>query len=218
MTQRIDSLGKRATAVLASAGRRASERGDMAAAVNLLSRAAAVLRQEGPERVELLFQLAFALLETGDFAALQSVVAETTKIVVASGDIGLEAHALLVALRVRMGTNPEGWAAQAQTEATRAISVFEAVGDGAEIVAEGWSLLGLVGVMNAQFGPAEEAWERAAAYAARAGVQRDGCESLAWIPLLMWAGPTPVEQGLRRCAELLERSGGDGERRRRRAR
>ena len=107
-----------------------------------------------------------------------------------------------------MGTNPEGWAAEAETEATRAISVFEDLGDERGL-AEGWSLLGLVGVMNAQFGPAEEALERAAAYAARAGVRRDELENLAWIPLLMWAGPTPVEQGLRRCAELLERSGGD---------
>ena len=63
--------------------------------------------------------------------------------------------------------------------------------------------------MNAQFGPAEEAWERAATYAARAGVRRDELEILAWIPLVMWAGPTPVAQGLRRCVELLERSGGD---------
>ena len=63
--------------------------------------------------------------------------------------------------------------------------------------------------MSAQFGHAEEAWERAAAYAARAGVRRDELESLAWIPLVMWAGPTPVEQGLRRCLELLARSGGD---------
>jgi len=63
--------------------------------------------------------------------------------------------------------------------------------------------------MNGQFGPAEEAWERAAAHAAEAGVRRDELESLAWIPLVMWAGPTPVEQGLRRCRELVERSGGD---------
>ena len=107
-----------------------------------------------------------------------------------------------------MGTNPEGWAAEAETEATRAIAVFEELGDERGL-AEGWSLLGLVGVMSAQFGPAEEAWERAAAYAARAGVRRDELENLAWIPLVMWAGPTPVEQGLRRCVELLERSGGD---------
>ena len=97
------------------------------------------------ERVELLLQLAFALLETGDFATLQDVVAETTKTAAASGDVGLEAHALLLALRVRMGTNPEGWAEEAETEATRAISVFEELGD-VRGLAEGWSLLGLVGM------------------------------------------------------------------------
>ncbi|MDP9256421.1 MAG: hypothetical protein M3Q31_07700, partial [Actinomycetota bacterium] len=56
---------------------------------------------------------------------------------------------------------------------------------------------------------AEAALERAAAHASRAGVRRDELESLAWIPLVMWAGPTPVKQGLQRCLELLERSGGD---------
>ena len=75
-------------------------------------------------------------------------------------------------------------------------------------LAEGWSLLGLVGVMNAQLAPPRRPGA-SRGYAARAGVRRDELESLAWIPLLMWAGPTPVEQGLRRCAELLERSGGD---------
>jgi class 3 adenylate cyclase len=207
-TQRIDALGKRAAAILAAAGRRAYASGDMPAAVNLLSRATLLLDEEQRERVELSHQLAFALLETGDFATLHDVVAGTTKAVAASGDVGLEAHALILAQRVSMDTNPEGWAAEAETEATRAISVFEGLGD-EHGLAEGWSLLGLVRVMNAQFGPAEEAWERAAAYAARAGVRRDELESLAWIPLVMWAGPTPVEQGLRRCFELLERSGGD---------
>ena len=109
---------------------------------------------------------------------------------------------------IRLGTNPEGWAAEAEAEATRAIAVFDGLGEERGL-AEGWSLLGLVRVMNAQFGPAEEAWEQAAAHAAEAGVRRDELESLAWVPLLMWAGPTPVEQGLRRCLELLERSGGD---------
>jgi hypothetical protein len=207
-TPHIVSLGKRAAAALASTGRRAYARGDMPAAVNLLSRATPLLDEEQRERIELLLQLAFALLETGDFAKLQAVVAGTAETVAASGDVGLEAHAQLLAQRVRMGTSPEGWAAEAETEATRAISVFEGLGDERGL-ADGWSLLGLVGVMNAQFGAAEAALERAAAYAARAGVRRDELESLAWIPLVMWAGPTPVEQGLQRCLELLERSGGD---------
>ena len=119
-----------------------------------------------------------------------------------------------------MGTHPEGWAAEAETEATRAIAVFEELGDERGL-AEGWSLLGLVGVMSAQFGPAEEAWERAATYASRAGVRRDELESLAWIPLVMWAGPTPVDAGaaaVRRAARAergrqegdLERADGAG--------
>ena len=207
-TRRVDSLAARAAVVLATTGGRAYASGDMPAAVNLLSRATSLLGDEQRDRVELLLQLAFALLETGDFATLQAVVAKTTTAAVASGDVGLQAHAWLLALRVRMGTHPEGWAEEAATEATRAIAVFEELGDERGL-AESWSLLGLVGVMSAHFGHAEEAWERAAAYASRAGVRRDELENLAWIPLVLWAGPTPVEQGRRRCVELLERSGGD---------
>ncbi|MDP9256390.1 MAG: AAA family ATPase, partial [Actinomycetota bacterium] len=144
-TPHIVSLGQRAAVALASTGRRAYARGDMPAAANLLSRATPLLDEEQRERIELLLQLAFALLETGDFAKLQNVVAVTAETVAASGDVGLEAHAQLLALRVRMFTSPEGWAADAETEATRAISVFEGIGDERGL-ADGWSLLGLVGV------------------------------------------------------------------------
>ena len=34
-------------------------------------------------------------------------------------------------------------------------------------------------------------------------------ESLSWVPLTLWAGPTPPRRGSRRCRELLERAGGD---------
>jgi predicted ATPase len=173
--ERIASLGRRAARVLAAAGRRAFASGDMPAAVSLMSRASLLIPKEDRERIELLLQLAFALLETGDFARLEDLLPEITTATRASRDSGLKAHALMLALRVRMGTNPEGWAAEAQNEATRAISTFEELGDERGL-ARAWALLGLVHVMNASFGPAEEAWEQAAAWAHRAGDRRDELE------------------------------------------
>jgi ATP/maltotriose-dependent transcriptional regulator MalT len=76
-------------------------------------------------------------------------------------------------------------------------------------MAKAWSLLALVHLMNARFGPGEEAWGEAAAHARKAGDRRDELESLAWVPLFIWAGPPPSEDGLRRCREVLERARGD---------
>jgi hypothetical protein len=153
-------------------------------------------------------QLAFALMETGDFTRLQAVVAEMSEAATASADAGLQANALILGLWIRLFTNPEGWAEVAQSEATRAIATFQEVGDERGL-ARGWSLLGLVHSMRAQFGQAEQAWEEATAHAHLAGEDRDELESLSWVPLTVWAGPTPAEQGLQRCREVLERAAGD---------
>jgi len=93
-------------------------------------------------------------------------------------------------------------------EATRAIAVFEELDD-ARGLARGWSLLAIVHLFKAQFHSSELAWENAAACAHRAGDNRDELESLSWVPLVVWAGPTPAEQGIARCQELLERVQGD---------
>jgi tetratricopeptide (TPR) repeat protein len=207
-SERTEALGRRAAAILASAGRRAFDRGDMPAAVKLLSRGASLLPAKGRERAELLAQLAFALFETGEFERLQAVVDETTETATACGAPDLEAYALIVGLWIRLSWNPEGWVEAAQTQATRAISTFTAVGDERGL-AKGWALLGLVHIERAQFASAEDAWEQAAAHAHRAGDRRDELESLSWVPLAVWAGPTPADAALRRCEAVLERAGGD---------
>jgi predicted ATPase/class 3 adenylate cyclase len=204
-TERIQALGRRAALLLASAGRRALARGDMPAAVSLLSRAGSLLPDEDRERLELLPQLALALLETGDLARLQTVVAEVSDRAASSGDLGLQAHALTLELWMRNFTNPEGWAEEAEKEAMRAIAVFESLGDERGL-SKAWALLGQVHLFKTRFGPGEEAWENAASHAHRAGDHRDEMESLSWLALCIWAGPTPAERGLRRCKELLERA------------
>jgi class 3 adenylate cyclase/tetratricopeptide (TPR) repeat protein len=206
--QRTKFLAQRAVVQLASAGRRAFARGDMSAAVNLLSRATSLPPERDPKRLELLPQLAFALLETGDLTRLQAVVAETSDVARASGDLGLEARALILRLWIRPLTNPEGWAEEAEKEAALAIDAFKEVGDERGL-AKGWSLLGLVHLMKAQFRSAEVAWEKSAAHAHRAGDHRDELENLSWVPFTVWAGPTHAEQGLRRCQEVMKRVEGD---------
>jgi class 3 adenylate cyclase/tetratricopeptide (TPR) repeat protein len=207
-TPRVDALGRRAAGRLGSAARRAFARGDMPAAVNLFSRATQLLPDDDAERHELLPQFALALLETGDFDRLQAVAAETSATATASHDPGLRAHALLLGLWVGLFTSPEGWADGAEKEATRAIAIFDELGDERGL-AKGWSLLGLVHLTKTQFALAEDAWEKAAAHARRSGDRRDELESLSWVPICAWAGPAPAEAALARCQEVLERAQGD---------
>jgi len=66
------TIGDRAATKLAATGRRAFERGDMAAAANLLERATALLEPLDPRRLALFPELGEALLQIGDFAHAES--------------------------------------------------------------------------------------------------------------------------------------------------
>src|SRR5439155_519417 len=105
---------------------------------------------------------------------------------------GLQAHAAILDLWIRLFTQPEGWADEAHREATRAISTFDAQGNERGL-AKGWSLLGLFHMMKGRFATAGEAWGNAAAHAAAAGdpgaAERDlrwGVDTLRGIGELSW--------------------------------
>ncbi len=74
--ERVKSLARRAGVPLASAGQRAFARGDMPAAVNMLSRAISLGPRDDPGRLGLLPELAFALLETGDLGRTRDAIAQ----------------------------------------------------------------------------------------------------------------------------------------------
>jgi tetratricopeptide (TPR) repeat protein len=205
---RSAALAQKASATLAEAGGRAFARGDMPAAVSLLTRARALLRPASAVHAELSLQLAFALLEVGDFKRLDGVLDEASRAAASRGDTGLRTHVTILRLWERLSTDPEGWADVARAEAEQAIAAFAAAGDDRGL-ARGWSLLGLVHNMNAHLGPAEEAWLQAAEHARLAGEHREELESLSWVPLMVMAGPTHVDQGLPRCLALLDSARGD---------
>ncbi|HUG46980.1 MAG TPA: AAA family ATPase [Candidatus Limnocylindria bacterium] len=204
---RTEELAQRAFEPLGRAGQRAFARGDMPAAARLLSRATGLLPAGNQERGRLLPQLAFALMETGDFERLQAVVGEASAAAEA-GDRAMQAHATILQLWIRLFTDPVGWADAAQKEATRTVAAFEELGDERGL-ARASSLLGLVNMMKGNFAEAERAWEQASSHARHAGDQRDEMESMSWVPLTVWAGPTPTDEGLLRTEELLRRSDGD---------
>jgi tetratricopeptide (TPR) repeat protein len=204
---RSAELAERAFAQLSSAGRRAHARGDMPAAVNLLDRAARLLDRGRAERTALLPMLAFALMETGAFGPMQEAVAEIEESARA-GDDGMRAGATVLRLWMRLFTDPVGWADVAEVEASRAMQAFTELRDDRGLAMTS-SLLGLVSLMRGRFADASARWTEASERARRADDQRDELEALAWVPLMIAAGPTPSEQALRRCTELLRRADGD---------
>jgi class 3 adenylate cyclase/tetratricopeptide (TPR) repeat protein len=207
-SEQTAGLGERAAERLASAGERAFARGDMPAAVNLLTRSTALLPAHHARRLELLPEVAFALMETADFDRLFAVAQEMDESAAETGDVGLQAHAIVIGLWIRLFTNPEGWAAEARKEARRAIATFGELADERGL-ARAWSLLGLVGMLVSHLASAEEAWSRAVEHAQRAGNRREAFEGLAWVAVAVWAGPVPSEEGIRRCQAVFHRAQGD---------
>ncbi len=204
---RATELADRAFARLSVAGLRAYARGDMPAAVNLLDRSRRLLDEGRPERAAVLPRLAFALMETGALALLQDVVVEL-EAAAGDGDEALRARATVLRLYMRLFTDPVGWADVAEPEAERAVRAFTGLRDERGL-AMASSLLGLVTMMQGRFGAAEDRWTEATRQSHRAGDHREELDALSWVPLVVWAGPTPSAEGLGRCREVLLQGEGD---------
>ena len=102
---RSAELANRAFAQLSVAGLRAYARGDMPAAVNLLDRAVRLLDRGRAERTAVLPRLAFALMETGAFGALEDIVAEI-EAAAGAGDDGMRARATVLRLWIETAHRP----------------------------------------------------------------------------------------------------------------
>ena len=205
---RGEGLARRAGTRLAAAGGRAFQRGDMAASVNLLDRAAALHPLEDPARLELMSDLAFALFEIGELErasdVLAVVVEEGTKI----GDRRLVARAAVKRSHVEMYRHPEHVdSMRLLQEASRAKAVLLAFHDDAG--------LGRASLLESEVrwtlgtgALAAKAAERAARYARRAGSRREEAWSHGDYGYYAVFGPAPVAVATRRLEGWLSEAGG----------
>ncbi len=196
--ERTRTLGARASDRLTVAGRRALAGGDMAAAVNLLERAAALRGAGTPERLALLPDLGVALADTGDLARADLILDEALSGADAIGDRGLAGHATVVRLLLMESTDPKERTEAALRELERVIPVFEALGDDLGL-ARAWRLTADVRWTQARYADVDEALERAIAHARRAGAPWVEGESLGLQMGTAVLGPTPVPQAVARC-------------------
>jgi tetratricopeptide (TPR) repeat protein len=195
------ALARRAATRLGAAGRRAYERGDLQAAVGLLSRASALLEPGAAGRVELLADLGEALRETGDFERAEAVLDEVIQGASEAGDRVLEARALVIRLRLRLLTDPEV-TEEVVREAEPLVKTFEEAGDD-RLLAKVWELLAWAPWFRCRAASTVEALERAIEHARRAGDARSEAQSLNLSVGAAFFGPMPVPEAIRVCEEIL---------------
>ncbi len=201
-------LAVRAGENLAAAGGRARTRGDGAGAANLLRRAAALYRENGQAPPETLIALGSVLIETGDLHGGDAAFAEATSAASGTGDARLATWAGIERAYLRLQVDPAYSPDELLQAAESAIEVFERLGDDAGVAAA------MIRVAAAHWdrcrmATTEEVLERALAPASNAGDRRQMLEILELLGRVLVIGPRPVEEGVRRCRDILELARGE---------
>ena len=200
-TDEADRLAQDAGKRLGQVGTRALARGDMPAAIGLLSRAAAVLPMNDPGRVDLLPELGTALIDAGELARAEAVLEEAIDRAQASGNQLIRWRATVSSLGLKL------WTRRAEIDevlplAEAAAAACEQLGDQLGL-ARAWHVIGLARVVGT--GQAsDEAFQRAIAHAKRADAPREESAAQMWLLISAWFGPTPAAEGIRRCREILQ--------------
>ena len=204
-------LARRAGTFLGRAARRASARGDVSGSVNLLTRATGLMSREDPERIRLLPILAESLQETVELARAGQVVEEALELARSMGDQVSEAYATIVGLHQRMTTDPTFPFAEALSQLRTVRDRMEGIEDEDLRQFADETLVALL-FWSGRSGEAVEELDRAQEQARRRGATQAQTSRL-YRPLtgpLVW-GVVPVEEGIRRATEALERIAGMAE-------
>jgi predicted ATPase/class 3 adenylate cyclase len=200
---RTDALVDRASATLASVGRRALARGDISAAVNLLGRGYDLLTHEHPRRLELVPELGQVLMETGEIARAERMLTDAVERARVNGDRGLEAHVQIVLLLLKESTDPEHRSEEALETFGSVIPVLEELGDDLGL-ARAYRLLGDVHFARSSYANADRALEQAIDHARKAGAEYEEAESLRLYAGSGLYGPAPADEVMSRCEKIME--------------
>jgi DNA-binding SARP family transcriptional activator len=202
------ALGGRASARLASAGRRALARGDFPAAANLFDRAAGVLDGRNAERASLLVSAGEAYLEIGEFTTADDVLVHASAVADAVGDRAVLTTANLVRLQLQFRSEASTSIDDVTRETQAGIKDLEAFDD-PNALARAWRLMTLVYGVSGSYEAAGDANDRTIGYARRAGdhvLEKRLYSTAAQVAL---SGPLPAQAGIGRCEELVQISEGD---------
>ena len=198
-------LGREAGERLGGAGVRAWKRGDVRAAVNLLSRATSLLPEREPYRIGLLCELGAALPQAGDPARGAEMLAEAAALAdtVRDARLSLRARIELAWLRVLRGEEDLD---ELLALLDRSVSVFEGAADD-RALGRGWLLTAYIrGILRAEYELAESAAERAVEHYVSAGYTPSRCFS---VLATVVQSSRSVPDAAVRLEELLERPEAD---------
>jgi len=183
-----------AAARLTSAGRRALERADASAAVNLLERASDLTALDSTD-ISLELGVVWAMFQAGRFAdAAVRAEAASARAAEAGDEVG-RLRADLAHLYLLLHLEPEGRLAQLDALVDRARPLFEQSGDHAAL-ASLWLATWGVEHYRCRFGAAADAAQRGADEATAAGEQHlaTWCKAHAAVGIVL--GPMPVTEAL----------------------
>ncbi len=197
-------LGRRAAERLGAAGKRAFARLDSPAAMNLMSRATALLPDDDPLRVELIPNVR-AIQGTADLGWADAILQEA----IASGDPRLKAHALVQRGFLSLFFHDSEITAKELIEvAEDAISVFENAGDELGL-ARAWRLVSQSHYLARNGRLSAEAAETGLKFARQSGDRFEQQEILEWLGIALVLGPTTGAEGAAICQRLLDQLAGD---------
>ena len=207
--ERSEVIGLRASAHLASAGRRAAGRGDLVAASNLLRRAVDVGPTRGTVHARMLYDLGDALHWAGQVQSAFAAFDEAVRVAADAADRSLELLARIRRSSTQMLTDPHGMSTEdLRTELEDAANAFEEAGDDAGLAAV-WKELAEIEWMPCRYDRAERAGRRAIECARRTGDERLLANALIIslaAPMLGTATPQDGIRGLEDLGADLSRS------------
>jgi class 3 adenylate cyclase/tetratricopeptide (TPR) repeat protein len=209
--ERTESLARAGSERLGAAGRRAFQRGDMAAAANLLGRASELLDRDDPDRLRMAWQLGQALIESGAIAEAAELLDETMSRARAAGDEVTAGYAESVRWQARFISDPEADVLAWEGAADRLIALFERVGDrhGASLA---WMQKMYSLWVRWRLEECGAAAERALEHARAAGDRTIETEARGYVLATSALGPRPLPQTLEVTRQALDEARASGDR------
>ena len=203
------ALAIEASARLESAGMRAFDRPDMAAATNLLRRAETLLPPDDPGRVVDPDHARLCPVRHRDESTKHGTPSPRPKRGQRSSAIPWRSNTPRSRSWQLVERGVERHE-QMRTDASRAIAVFEAAGDQRGLV-RAWNLLASIEWLLGHGGAQLEAVERALEHARGGTARYEEHEALGNLTAALVRGPTPVSEGIARAERTIEAYSGSRE-------
>jgi tetratricopeptide (TPR) repeat protein len=198
------ALGRDGATRLGSAARRALARGDMHAAAILYRRAATLLPPDDEQRLDLLPDLAEALMGLGDFAGARSVLTEARQHAEAKGNTRIAASSRLIATFVRVYSRDRSGGAENPLQLVDEVVPWLEREAAHNELATAWRLVGMVHGVGGRYAQASEAAQKSLHHARQAGNERLAAKAAGFLGSIALYGPLPVADAIAQCEKAIQ--------------